>query len=174
LLVRFPAIEESVYRLGVMIHALPLVAIAPLLVVWLGSGYAPRIAVAALACFFPTLVNSTRGLRAGDASTMELMRLLAATPLQIFIRVRVPSALPYVFASLRIGAAAAVLGAVLAEWIGAESGLGLLMLWSMFTFLVPRLWATVLVSATVACLAYLAVGWIERVMVPWAGEVSEV
>ncbi len=168
LLVRWPALEESAYRLGVTLHSLPLVAIAPLLVLWLGSGYSPRVAIAALPCFFPTLVNAVRGFHAVDPQMMELMNCLAAGPWTVFLKLRVPSALPYLFASFKISAAAAMLGAILGEWIGAERGLGLLMLWSMFTYDVPRLWSIVVLSAGMASLAYGLVALVERVAVPWA------
>jgi NitT/TauT family transport system permease protein len=171
-LVRWPAFEVSILQVSVTMHALPIVAIAPLLVLWLGTGYAPRIVIAALSCFFPTLVNAARGFKALDPATAELMRLLAASPLQTLLKARVPSAVPYLFASFKIGAPAAVVGAVLGEWIGAEQGLGLLMLWAMFTHLVPRLWATVVLSAAVAALAYVSIAALERILAPWATELS--
>lgn len=172
MLVRWPALELSVLQVSVTMHALPIVAIAPLLVLWLGTGYAPRVVIAALSCFFPTLINAARGFNALDPATAELMRLLAASPLQTFFKARLPSAVPYLFAGFKIGAPAAVVGSVLGEWIGAEQGLGLLMLWAMFTHLVPRLWATVLVSAVVAALAYLVIALLERILVPWAEELA--
>jgi NitT/TauT family transport system permease protein len=171
-LVRWPAFELSVLQVSVTMHALPIVAIAPLLVLWLGTGFAPRIVIAALSCFFPTLVNAARGFKALDSETVDLMRLLAASPLQTFWLARLPSATPFLFAGFKIGAPAAVVGAVLGEWIGAEQGLGLLMLWAMFTHLVARLWGTVLVSAVVAALAYVLIAALERLVAPWAEDLA--
>src|SRR5258708_2959346 len=98
-LVRWPSFELSVLQVSVTMHALPIVAIAPVLVLWLGTGYAPRVVIAALSCFFPTLINAARGFKALDPATAELMRMLAATPVQTFFKARVPSAVPYLFAS---------------------------------------------------------------------------
>jgi NitT/TauT family transport system permease protein len=168
LLVRWPAFEVSILQVSLTMHSLPIVAIAPLLVLWLGTGYAPRVAIAALSCFFPTVVNAARGFSALDRETSDLMNVLAASPRQVFLKARVPFATPYLFAAFKIGAPAAVVGAVLGEWIGAEQGLGLLMLWAMFTHLVPRLWATVLVSAVVAATAYAVTAVSERMIAPWA------
>jgi NitT/TauT family transport system permease protein len=172
LLVRWPAFEVSILQISLTMHSLPIVAIAPLLVLWLGTGFAPRIVIAALSCFFPTLINAARGFAALDTDTADLMRLLAASPLQTFFKARVPQAVPYLFAGFKIGAPGAVVGAVLGEWIGAEQGLGLLMLWAMFTHLVPRLWATILVSAIVAALAYALAAVLERIIAPWSQELT--
>jgi NitT/TauT family transport system permease protein len=172
LLVRWPSFEVSILQVSLTMHSLPIVAIAPLLVLWLGTGFAPRIVIAALSCFFPTVVNATRGFSALDRDTADLMRVLAASPFQTFVKARVPIATPYLFAGFKIGAPAAVVGAVLAEWIGADQGLGLTMLWAMFSHLVPRLWATVLVSAAVAALAYLLIVLLERLIAPWADELA--
>jgi NitT/TauT family transport system permease protein len=172
LLVRWPAFEVSILQISLTMHSLPIVAIAPLLVLWLGTGFAPRIVIAALSCFFPTLVNAARGFSALDAETADLMQVLGARPHQILLKARVPLAVPYLFAGFKIGAPAAVVGAVLGEWIGAEQGLGLLMLWAMFTHLVPRLWATVMVSALVAALAYVLIALLERVVAPWSKDLA--
>jgi NitT/TauT family transport system permease protein len=173
-LVRWPSIEVSVLQLSVTVYALPIVDIAHLLVMWLGTGYGPRVVLAALSCFFPTLINASRGFNALDGETQELMQLLDASPWQVLTKARLPAAVPYLFAGFKIGAPAAVLGAILGEWIGAEQGLGLLMLWAMFTHLVPRLWGTVLVSALVATLAYVGMALLERVLAPWASDLSTI
>jgi NitT/TauT family transport system permease protein len=172
LIVRWPSFELSVLQISLTMHSLPIVAIAPLLVLWLGTGFAPRIVIAALSCFFPTIVNATRGFSALDGDTADLMRVVAASPFQTLVKARVPIATPYLFAGFKIGAPAAVVGAVLAEWIGADQGLGLTMLWAMFSHLVPRLWATVLVSAAVAALAYLLIVLLERLIAPWADDLA--
>ncbi|NCA14771.1 MAG: ABC transporter permease subunit [Proteobacteria bacterium] len=140
----------------------------PLLVVWLGNGYAPKIAIAALISFFPTLVNMTRGFGAATPDQLELMHALAATPWQVFRLVRWPASLPYLFAALRIASTSSVLGAIVAEWIGSDRGLGYLIVAATFEYRVARLWATITVATGTAVVAFLAVVAAERAVVPWA------
>ncbi len=95
-----------------MVNTIPVVAKAPILVLLLGNGMEPKIAIAAIICFFPTLVNMTRGLRDVRPEQLELMRILSATPREVFFRIRVPNALPYLFSALKIAASTAVIGAI--------------------------------------------------------------
>jgi NitT/TauT family transport system permease protein len=165
-------LERAVFPVAIALRTIPLVAITPLLVVWLGNGYAPKIAIAALISFFPTLVNMVRGLSALDRQALDLLRTYSATWWQVLLKVRLPASLPYLFASLKISATSAVLGAVVAEWIGSDKGLGYLVVASTFEFRIARLWATIAVSSGVALLAFLAVVVAERTLVPWRDEVS--
>src|SRR5712691_8804287 len=112
--------------MAIALRSVPFVALAPVLVIWLGNGLAPKIVIASLVCFFPTLVNMTRGLRSVDPEALELMYSLSANRWQVLWRLRWPSALPFLFSALKISAAGAVLGAVVAEWIGSDLGIGYL------------------------------------------------
>ncbi len=165
-------LERTLFPIAIALRTIPLVAITPLLVVWLGNGYAPKIAIAALISFFPTLVNMVRGLGALDRQALDLLRTYSATPLQVFTKVRLPASLPYLFASLKISATSSVLGAVVAEWIGSDRGLGYLVVASTFEFRIARLWATIAVSSGVALAGFLLVVIAERLLVPWREEVS--
>ena len=117
-----------------MVNTIPVVAKAPILVLLLGNGMEPKIAIAAIICFFPTLVNMTRGLRDVRAEQLELMRILSATPREVFFRIRVPNALPYLFSALKIAASTAVIGAIVGEWIGSTRGIGALIIQSTYNF----------------------------------------
>src|SRR6266581_6815500 len=99
--VAWPRTEASLYNLVVTIHSIPLVAVAPILLIWFGVGLTAPTIVAALACFFPMVVNATRGLRAASQSSLDLMRVLDADSAQTFMRVRLPASLPYVIAALK-------------------------------------------------------------------------
>ena len=112
--------EEAFFPIAVMINTIPVVAKAPILVLLLGNGMEPKIAIAALICFFPTLVNMTRGLRDVRPEQLELMRVLSATPREIFFKLRVQNSLPYLFSALKIAATTSVIGAIVGEWIGSN------------------------------------------------------
>ena len=163
--VRWQAAEQALYNLAVTLNSLPYLAIIPLLVIWLGNGFAPKIAIAALATFFPVLVNATRGLKATDPQSLDMMHVLNASWTQTFIKLRLPMSLPYLFAAFKISAPAAVLGATVGEWIGSKTGIGYLILTAMFSFDVLMLWATMLVSALVALSGFAFFAALERVTV---------
>lgn len=166
-------LQRALFPVAIALRTVPLVAITPLLLVWLGNGYAPKIAIAALISFFPTLVNMTRGLATLDQQALDLMRTLSASPWQVLIKVRWPASLPYLFTSLKIAATSSVLGAIVAEWIGSDRGLGYLVVASTFEFRIARLWATVAVSSAIALAGFLLVVLAERLFVPWRDEAPE-
>lgn len=159
--------EEMFYPVAILIKTIPIVAIAPVLKIMLGNGMEPKIAVSALICFFPTLVNAVRGFRAMNPQLLELMHVLSATKTETFRRVRVYSALPYVFSALKISVTMCVLGAIVGEWIGANQGIGYLLLQSMFDFNTPRLFATILTASVIAILGFGIVSWIETRVIRW-------
>jgi NitT/TauT family transport system permease protein len=143
-------IERAVYPMAVGMRSIPFVALSPILIIWMGQGLAPKVTIAALVSFFPTLVNTVRGLRSVDREAFELMHTLSATRWQVLWQLRWPSATPFVFAALKISAAGTVLGAVVAEWIGADRGLGYLVVMSTYEFRIPLLWAVIAVTSTLA------------------------
>jgi len=161
------AIEEMFYPVAILIKTIPIVAIAPVLKIMLGNGMEPKIAVAALICFFPTLVNAVRGFRAMNPQLLELMHVLSASKTETFRRVRVYSALPYIFSALKISVTMCVLGAIVGEWIGANKGIGYLLLQSMFDFNTPRLFATILTASIIAIAGFGIVSWIETRVIRW-------
>jgi NitT/TauT family transport system permease protein len=162
-----PSLSRVMFPVAIAVRTIPLVAITPLLIVWLGNGYAPKVAIAALISFFPTLINMARGFAAPTPDQLELMHVLAASPWQTFRIVRWPASLPYLFSALRIASTSCVLGAIVAEWIGSDRGLGYLIVAATFEFRVARLWATIAVSTATAVVAFLAVVAVERSVVTW-------
>ena len=163
----FRPLEGAVLRVGLALYAAPIIVIAPLLVLWLGPGIQTRVAVSALACFFGVLVNAVRGFKAVNRESLELLHVLSANPAQSFAKVRLPSALPYLLSALKIAAAAAVLGAIIGEWVGANEGLGVVLVYSLFQFQVERLWAGMVLCTALALAGYALVGLGERLLIPW-------
>ncbi|MBN9089970.1 MAG: ABC transporter permease [Reyranella sp.] len=159
--------EEALFPIAVMVNTIPVVAKAPILVLLLGNGMEPKIAIAAIICFFPTLVNMTRGLRDVRPEQLELMRILSATPREVFFRIRVPNALPYLFSALKIAASTAVIGAIVGEWIGSNVGIGALIIQATYNFDSPLLYATIVVGSTFSALFFGVISLAERSMLRW-------
>lgn len=159
--VRYRGVEAAMSNTLVLIHSLPMLAIIPLLVIWFGIGYTPKIVIAALATFFPVLNGALRGLRSADRSTLELMHLLNASTVQTLLKVRIPASLPYIFAGLKIAAPQAVLGATVAEWIGSRAGLGAQILMALLNYDVPLLWACMVLCALMAATGFCIILGVE-------------
>lgn len=160
-------LARGVLALAILVKATPLVAIAPLLTIWLGFGAAPKVIITGLITFFPVLVNVHAGLQAADPAILALLHSLHAGETEVFRHARWPSALPYLFAALKVTAPLSLVGAVVAEWAGASSGLGRTM-WLAYTNLnLPMLFAAVFCLATMGVALYTLVGWLERRVVFW-------
>lgn len=161
------ALERALYPMAVAVRTLPVVAIAPIFVLWLGNGYAPKIAIAALITFFPTLVNMVEGLESADPQALELMHVLSASKTEIFRYVRWPSSLPYLFSAMRIASTSSVLGALVAEWIGTNRGLGYLIVLTTYDFRTALLYAAMVVTSAIALAFFFLVSLVEWLLVRW-------
>jgi len=162
-----PIVERLVYPYVVALHSIPVLAIAPIIVIWLGLGLASKIAVVVLITFFPLTVNTVQGLRAVSASQVEMLRSFGASRGQVMRMARLPSALPYIFAGLDVAAINAVIGAVVAEWLGATGGLGSRILRLTFQLDVAGMFAVLVILALLGMLAHRLVRAIERRVVFW-------
>ncbi|MBM3521896.1 MAG: ABC transporter permease [Alphaproteobacteria bacterium] len=167
LFVHFKSLEETFFPIVVLINTIPVVAKAPILVLLLGNGIEPKIAVAALICFFPTLVNMVRGLEAVSPQQLELMRVLSASKREVFLKLRLYNALPYLFSALKISASTATIGAIVGEWVSTTVGIGALIVQAMYAFDSALLYATVLVGSGFAFCFFLLITAIERMVVRW-------
>lgn len=161
------SLEEAFFPIAVMVNTIPVVAKAPILVLLLGNGMEPKIAIAALICFFPTLVNMTRGLRDVNAQQLELMHVLSASPREVFIKVRLKNSLPYLFSALKIAASTAVIGAIVGEWIGSTVGIGALIIQATYNFDSPLLYATIVVGSVFSASFFGVISWMERYFLTW-------
>ena len=160
-------IEQGVMSLALLIKSTPIIAIAPILTVWLGFGPAPKVVVTALLTFFPVLINSLEGFRSVDPAIADWFRSVDAPPGQYFLQARWPSARPFLFAALKVVAPLSLIGAVVAEWMGASSGLGRRM-WLAYTNLdMPSLFAAVIVLTALSAGVYRLVITAERRTVHW-------
>ena len=160
-------IERSVYPLTLAAQSIPVVALAPLLAIWLGPGLLSKVLVSGFLCFFPTLVNMQRGLRAVDPDVMELMHSYNANWWRVLVKVRLPSSLPYLFVALKIGAGGCFLGALTAEWIGSDRGLGYLVTIFASQFQIPEIWGAAIIASMLAVTAFTLVSVAERLAMPW-------
>jgi NitT/TauT family transport system permease protein len=159
--------EEAFFPIVVLINTIPVVAKAPILVLLLGNGMEPKIAIAALVCFFPTLVNMVRGLESVNPQAMELMRVLSASKREVFFKLRLLNSLPYLFSALKIAASTAVIGAIVGEWIGSTVGIGALIIQATYNFDSALLYATVIVGSSFSIVFFLVITGIERLTVRW-------
>lgn len=160
-------VERTVYPLVIASQAIPIIALAPILLIWFGYGLLPKVIVVVLFCFFPIAVNTVDGLRAVDSELIDLLRSMGARPGQIFRIVRLPAALPYLFSGTRVAAAVSVVGALIGEWIGSSAGLGYFMVRSASQFRTDRVFAAVVVAAVLGVLLFGAVALTERLSLPW-------
>lgn len=167
LMFEFPTLEKAFYPYVIGSQTVPVFAIAPLLVTWLGFGIASKVMMAAIIVFFAIVLNTLDGLKSTDPDTVNLFRILRATRWQILWKVRIPSALPFIFSGAKIGISISTIGAVIGEWVGSSAGLGHLMLYANSKVEVS------LVFAAIFCLAFLGLGLfalmslLERYAMPW-------
>jgi ABC-type nitrate/sulfonate/bicarbonate transport system permease component len=165
----WPRMERGVMTLAILVKSTPLIAIAPLLTIWFGFGLMPKIIITALLTFFPVLVNVLSGFRSTDVALLDTFRSWHASRWEIFLHARAPSALPHLFAALRVTAPLALIGAVVAEWTGASGGLGRTMWLAYANLNLPFLFAAVFMLATMGITLYTLVVFIERRVLFWEG-----
>jgi NitT/TauT family transport system permease protein len=172
LLATIPTLERILSPFIVAFQSLPKIAVAPLIVLWLGFGDVSKIAIVMVVCFFPIMVNSLQGLKIRDRNHYELFRSLGATRLQMFFGLRLPHAVPYIFAGLHIGALFALIGTVVAEFVGSDKGLGYVMLQAKANFDVPSVYACLALLMAMGILLNGLMGWLEKKVSFWAQDVS--
>ncbi|WP_176444220.1 ABC transporter permease [Rhodococcoides kyotonense] len=165
-----PWLRRAVVPLFVVSQTLPIIAIAPLLIIWFGFGLLPKILVIALATFFPMAIGLIEGFASTDRDARSLLASMGASRWQQFRYVRLPSAMPRFFTSLRIGVTYAVVGAIFAEYAGASAGLGIYMSQQKNSFRTDLVLAAVLVTAVISVALFLLTYAVERVVAPWAQE----
>jgi NitT/TauT family transport system permease protein len=165
--VHYKSIEQAFFPVVVLINSIPVVAKAPILVLLFGNGMEPKVAIAAVVCFFPTLVNMVRGLESINAQSLELMKVLSASRTEIFFKLRLLNSVPYLFSALKIASSTAVIGAIVGEWIGSNTGIGALIIQSTYNFDSAMLYATVIVGSAFSVAFFLIITLIERLVVRW-------
>lgn len=167
-----PLLRRALYPLLVASQTVPIVAIAPLLVIGLGFGVLPKVLVVALITFFPIVVSTVDGLRAADRDTIHLLQAMNATYGQTLRLVRLPAALPAVFSGVKIAVTYSVIGAVLAEWIGASAGLGVYISRSLRAFRTDQVFVAAFVTSLLTIGLFLLTLLLERVLITWKEDES--
>jgi putative hydroxymethylpyrimidine transport system permease protein len=163
----FTPLRRAVYPLLIGSQTIPIVVLAPILVILLGYGLLPKIVIVALICFFPIVVNGLDGLRLVDDDFIRMMRTLDASRWAIFRKVEFPGALPSIFSGMRVAATFAAIGAVFAEWSGASEGLGYLIQASTPNLQTARIFAAIVLLTLIAVALFALVSLLERVFCPW-------
>jgi len=162
-----PRLERAILSVALLAKSTPIIAVAPILTIWFGFGHAPKVLVTALLTFFPMLVNALEGFRSVDPSITDWFHSVDAPPRAVFRHARWPTSWPYLFAALKVSAPLAMVAAVVAEWMGASSGLGRSM-WLAYTNLrMPDLFAAVFVLTALSALVFQAVVVLERRAMAW-------
>ncbi len=168
LIASVPLVRRVLYPIIVVSQTIPMVALAPLLIVWYGFGLTPKIIIVALVCFFPIVVSTVDGLITGaDREMIALVRSMGASRAQVLRFVRIPAALPGFFAGLKIAAAYAVTGAVVGEWISASSGLGVVITRSQASYRIDRVFVAVVFIALLSIALFAIVQVLARLATPW-------
>jgi NitT/TauT family transport system permease protein len=161
------AAERSIYPLIVASQTIPKVAIAPLLLAWFGYGMTPKIVIVVLLSFFPIVINTVVGLKSSSAEMLYLAQSMGASGWQTFWKFRLPQALPYIFAGLKLATVLSVIGAVVAEFIGADRGLGYVIVVAGSSFDIARQFAAIIAISAIGMIFFAIIEFIEKLVVPW-------
>lgn len=161
-------LSRAIYPLLVVIQSVPVVAIAPIIIVVLGTNDAPRIVITFMIAFFPLVVSMTTGLMATPPELIELSRSLRAPQYREISQIRLPYATPYIFSGLKISITLAVIGAVVAEFVAAEKGIGYFIQFSTSMFKLPNAWAGLLILVVMSLALFQAVSLVQRILFPWS------
>ena len=160
-------VERSAYPFVIASQTVPIIAIAPLLLIWVGYGIWPKVIVVVLISFFPIVVNTVDGLKSVDPDMLNMMRTLGASRRQLLLKVQAPASVPFLFSGIRVAIAMSVIGAVIGEWVGASAGLGYLMMRSAPQFLTDRVFASIFILSLMGIGLFTLVVVAERYALPW-------
>jgi len=166
---RFTAFNQALLPLAVGINAVPIIALAPIMNLWFGGiNPASKIAIVAVLTYFPAMVSTVRGLNSADQSSLELMKTYAATQMTIFRKLRLPSALPFIFSALKVATTLSMIGAIVSEYFGGSTaGLGFRIRDDAALFRYPEAWSAIVMASIFGILFYLAVSAVERALMHW-------
>lgn len=163
----FELVNLALDPLVTVSQTIPTIAVAPLLVLWFGYGLAPKVVLIVLTTFFPVAVSLVSGFRSVDPDMIDLMRTMNATDLQVFMQVKLPAATEQLFSGLRISATYAIVGAVISEWLGGFSGLGVYMTRVRKSFNYDSMFAVIILISALSLVLMKAVDVLERICMPW-------
>ncbi|KAA3658524.1 MAG: ABC transporter permease [Chloroflexi bacterium] len=159
--------DQFITPILLFFQTVPKIAIAPLFLVWFGVGPFPKILVAFLISFFPIIIDTAVGLRSISPDMLDLAKSMGATPLQTFMRFRLPTSLPYLFSGLKVASTLAVVGAVVGEFVGADQGLGYLLLVTNSNLQTAQMFGVIIALTLQGLILYYLIQWIEDLLIPW-------
>ncbi|KUP07873.1 nitrate ABC transporter permease [Bacillus coahuilensis p1.1.43] len=165
-----PSLREAFYPLLILSQNIPIIVLAPLLVIWFGFGLLPKIIVITLVCFFPVAVATLDGLRQTPDEYLHYMKMAGATKRQIFWKVEVPSSLPSLFSGLKISATYSVMGAVISEWLGAKAGIGVFMTLASSSFRTDRVFVAIFLIMILSMVFFSIILFLEKLFIKGKGE----
>lgn len=160
-------LERTVYTLLVALNSIPKVALAPLFVIWLGTGTEPKVSVAVMLAIFPIVIDTVLGLRSVDPDMLSLARVSKASPWQVLFKIRFPCALPSLFAGMKVAISFALVGAIVGEFVAGGSGLGFQILVAQGQFDTPRVFVSLLLLSLMGTVLFYLVDFAERLLLPW-------
>lgn len=163
----YSVVEQAFYPYLVGLRAIPLVAIAPLIITWLGSGLLSKVLLAAIISFFPILINTIQGMKSLSSEELELMTMLSSSPWQTFIFIRVKATLPYLLSGMKISSTFAVIGAIVAEFTGADQGIGYVIKSSTYYLDTSLTFSAIIIAAFIGIAFFSAISFLEKKVVFW-------
>jgi NitT/TauT family transport system permease protein len=161
-------LERAVYPYAIALKSVPIVALAPLLIVWFGNGLLPKVIVSAIISFFPVVVNSVKGLNQVDKEAYDLFDSLSATRLQVFLKLRLFSSLPYLFSALKLSSTLSVIGAIVGEFSGSDEGLGFFILVSSHRLETTDMFLGIILSSLLGISFFYVINILESFLAPWS------
>lgn len=162
-----PLVKKALYPVIITSQTIPIISVAPLIIIWFGYGVLPKIFIALLVCFFPILISLLDGLASTDDELINLLKSMGANKIFIIRNVKLPSALPYLFSGLKISASYSIMGAIIGEWVGAKEGLGYFMILSQKSFYVDRVFSAIVIITILSLLIFKIVCILEKQLMPW-------
>jgi NitT/TauT family transport system permease protein len=160
-------LENTLYTLLVALNSIPKIALAPLFIIWLGTGLTSKVAVSFTIAVFAIVVDTVLGLRSVDPDALDLFRSMRGTPLQTLVRLRFPNALPYLFAGMKVAISLALVGAIAGEFVASQAGLGYVILSAQGNFQTTRVFAAIFLLGVLGAILFFVVELLERVVCPW-------
>ncbi len=160
-------LERTLYTLLVALNSVPKVALAPLFVIWMGTGAEPKIAIALTIAIFATVIDTVLGLRSVEPELLNLAKAARASEWHVLTKIRLPSALPSMFAGMKLGISLALVGAIVGEFVAGNTGLGQVILQAQGMFQTPRMFVAIIILGVLGTVLFYAVDWLERWLLPW-------
>lgn len=163
----FAPIREIFYPFLILSQNIPIIVLAPLLVIWFGFGVLPKLIVITLACFFPVAVASLDGMQGTRSDLKNYMQMMGASKAQMFFKLELPHAIPQIMSGMKIAATYSVMAAVISEWLGAQEGIGVYMTLAVSSYKTARVFVAIIFTMVLSLLFFLVIVWIEKMLVAW-------